>query len=234
MLKWFYLPCNRRHHQHRQRVHQQHRYQNIGITHQFAAKVPWSIDAFEIWPQAAKKFSHLRLPRKPMVNVTSWDLTKLAGGFKVSTHLKNMQPSDWIISPSMGENKKYLKPSPRNTGKMTALPVSLWIFLNDSLFYREKKPSRNTWRWPKSCCYTDFQIRRFQPHTGCFQVLRVRNSLRFETLWKVSIYKQIKYSTSSQICCLTNKNISELPPPTQDSSHHQGCSIFSRESQPKF
>ena len=96
MLKWFYLPCNRRHHQHRQRVHQQHRYQNIGITHQFAAKVPWSIDAFEIWPQAAKKISHLRLPRKPMVNVTSWDLTKLAGGFKV------FNPSEKICNRQIG------------------------------------------------------------------------------------------------------------------------------------
>ena len=38
-------------------------------------------------------------------------LSYLGGGFE-PTHLKNMQPSNWIISPSRGENKAYLKPPP--------------------------------------------------------------------------------------------------------------------------
>ena len=31
----------------------------------------------------------------------------------VSTHLKNMRKSNWIISPNRDENKTYLKPPPR-------------------------------------------------------------------------------------------------------------------------
>ena len=41
----------------------------------------------------------------------SWTFLRvcLVGGF-LPTHLKNMQPSNWIISSGSGKNKKYLKP----------------------------------------------------------------------------------------------------------------------------
>ena len=40
-------------------------------------------------------------------------LFKTSWWFQPPTHLKNMQPSNWIISPDKGKNQQCLKPPPR-------------------------------------------------------------------------------------------------------------------------
>ena len=66
----------------------------------YPLKFFWRLEAKNP-PRIAEKEHHLKHPGSHFY---------LAGGW--TTHLKNMRTSNWIISPSRGIHKQYLKPPP--------------------------------------------------------------------------------------------------------------------------